>query len=635
MTGIFCLPIDSETMHPQTHSHVLNRLELLAPAKNLAYGIEAINHGADAVYMGGPAFGARSAAGNSLEDIEALARHAHRFGAQVFVAFNTLLHDHELEQARRLTHQIYEAGADALIVQDMGLLAQDLPPIALHASTQTDNRTPEKVKFLQDVGFSQVVLARELSLAQIREISAATNVQLEFFIHGALCVSYSGQCNISHARTGRSANRGECAQLCRLPCSLQKPDGEVLVADSHLLSLKDMDQTDNLEALIAAGIRSFKIEGRLKGLDYVKNVTAWYRKKLDAILEHRSDLVAASAGRCSYSFEPDPKKSFNRGSTDYFLNGRKPGIDSTKSPKYVGEPLGRVTRVTKDGIEIDGKQVTLNNGDGLGFFKPNNELVGMRLNKVEEKAESKLLLLSERMPGLKVGSELYRNHDSAFSKMLEKASADRRIRVDMELSECDEGLRLTLTDEQGISATVRLPCDKQPADNPERALQQARDQLGKLGNTLFVARKIELVVTRPLFIAASQLNGLRRDGIAALEAARVASYQRPERRIALRDVSYPQHRLSYLGNVLNIAAEQFFREHGVERMAPAYEANKEEGEVVLMITKHCIRYSQNLCPKEVPGLKAEPLALKMGKDTFRLRFDCNRCEMQVMGSLKR
>jgi putative protease len=517
----------------------------------------------------------------------------------------------------------------------MGLLALDLPPIALHASTQTDNRTPEKVKFLQDVGFSQVVLARELSLAQIREISAATNVQLEFFIHGALCVSYSGQCNISHARTGRSANRGECAQLCRLPCSLQKPDGEVLVADSHLLSLKDMDQTDNLEALIAAGIRSFKIEGRLKGLDYVKNVTAWYRKKLDAILEHRSDLVAASAGRCSYSFEPDPKKSFNRGSTDYFLNGRKPGIDSTKSPKYVGEPLGRVTKVTKDGIEIDGKQVTLNNGDGLGFFKPNNELVGMRLNKVEEKAESKLLLLSERMPGLKVGTELYRNHDSAFSKMLEKASADRRIRVDMQLSECDEGLCLTLTDEQGISAAVTLPCDKQPADNPERALQQARDQLGKLGNTLFVARKIELVVTRPLFIAASQLNGLRRDGIAALEAARVASYQRPERRIALRDISYPQNRLSYLGNVLNSAAEQFFREHGVERIAPAYEANKEEGEVVLMITKHCIRYSQNLCPKEVPGLKAEPLALKMGKDTFRLRFDCNRCEMQVMGSLKR
>lgn len=631
MTGIFCLPIDSETMHPQTHSHALNRLELLAPAKNLAYGIEAINHGADAVYMGGPAFGARSAAGNSLDDIEALARHAHRFGAQVFVAFNTLLHDHELEQARRLTHQIYEAGADALIVQDMGLLALDLPPIALHASTQTDNRTPEKVKFLQDVGFSQVVLARELSLAQIREISAATNVQLEFFIHGALCVSYSGQCNISHARTGRSANRGECAQLCRLPCSLQKPDGEVLVADSHLLSLKDMDQTDNLEALIAAGIRSFKIEGRLKGLDYVKNVTAWYRKKLDAILDSRSDLVAASAGRCSYSFEPDPKKSFNRGSTDYFLNGRQQGIDSTKSPKYVGEPLGRVTKVTRDGIEIDGKQVTLNNGDGLGFFKPNNELVGMRLNKVE----GKQLLLSESMPGLKVGTELYRNHDQAFSKMLEKASADRRIRVDMQLSECDEGIRLDLTDEQGISAAVRLPCDKQPADNPERALQQARDQLGKLGNTLFVAHKIELAFTHPLFIAASQLNGLRRDGIAALEAARVASYQRPERRIALRDISYPQHRLSYLGNVLNSAAEQFFREHGVERIAPAYEANKEEGEVVLMITKHCIRYSQNLCPKEVPGLKAEPLELKMGKDTFRLRFDCNRCEMQVMGSLKR
>lgn len=613
----------------QDHTQT-NRLELLAPAKNLAYGIEAINHGADAVYMGGPAFGARSAAGNSLEDIEALARHAHRFGAQVFVAFNTLLHDHELEQARRLTHQIYEAGADALIVQDMGLLALDLPPIALHASTQTDNRTPEKVKFLQDVGFSQVVLARELSLEQIREISAATQVQLEFFIHGALCVSYSGQCNISHARTGRSANRGECAQLCRLPCSLQTPGGEVLVENSHLLSLKDMDQTANLEALIAAGIRSFKIEGRLKGLDYVKNVTAWYRQKLDAILERRPDLVASSAGRCSYGFTPDPKKSFNRGSTDYFLHGRQSGIDSTRSPKYVGEPLGRVSRVTRDGIEIDGKPVSLNNGDGLGFFKPGGELVGMRLNKVE----GKQLLLSERMPGLKVGTEIFRNHDQAFSKLLEKPSADRRIRVDMQLSECEEGIRLALVDEQGIGASVTLPCDRQPADNPARALQQARDQLGKLGNTLFVARQIELAFTSPLFIAASMLNGLRRDGIAALEAARLAAYRRPERRIPLRDATYPQHRLSYLGNVLNSAAEQFFREHGVGRIAPAYEANKEQGEVVLMITKHCIRYSQHLCPKEVPGLKAEPLELKMGKDSFRLRFDCHRCEMQVMGSLK-
>ncbi|MNO77901.1 putative protease YhbU precursor [compost metagenome] len=613
----------------QDHTQT-NRLELLAPARNLAYGIEAINHGADAVYMGGPAFGARSAAGNSIEDIEALARHAHRFGAQVFVAFNTLLHDHELEQARRLTHQIYEAGADALIVQDMGLLALDLPPIALHASTQTDNRTPEKVKFLQDVGFSQVVLARELSLEQIRAISAQTQVQLEFFIHGALCVSYSGQCNISHARTGRSANRGECAQLCRLPCSLQTPGGEVLVENSHLLSLKDMDQSANLEALIAAGIRSFKIEGRLKGLDYVKNVTAWYRQKLDAILERRPDLVAASAGRCSYGFTPDPKKSFNRGSTDYFLHGRKPDIDSPRSPKYLGEPLGRVSRVTRDGIEIDGKPVTLNNGDGLGFFKPGGELVGMRLNKVE----GKQLLLSERMPGLKVGTEIFRNHDQAFSKVLEKPSADRRIRVDMELVECDEGLRLELVDEQGIGAAVTLPCDKQPADNPARALQQARDQLAKLGNTLFVARRIELAFTSPLFIAASLLNGLRRDGIAALEAARLAAYRRPERRIPLRGATYPQHRLSYLGNVLNSAAEQFFREHGVERIAPAYEANKEQGEVVLMITKHCIRYSQHLCPKEVPGLKAEPLELKMGKDTFRLRFDCHRCEMQVMGSLK-
>ncbi|MGL5948021.1 MAG: peptidase U32 family protein, partial [Aeromonas sp.] len=599
----------------------------------LSYGIEAINHGADAVYVGGPAFGARSAAGNSLEDIEALAKHAHRFGAQVFVAFNTLLHDSELAQAEKLIHQIYAAGADALIVQDLGLLQLDLPPIALHASTQTDNRSPEKVKFLQDVGFSQVVLARELSLEQIGAISAQSQVQLEFFIHGALCVSYSGQCNISYARTGRSANRGECAQLCRLPCALQTPSGEVLVENSHLLSLKDMDQTANLEALIAAGIRSFKIEGRLKGLDYVKNVTAWYRQKLDAILAKRPDLVPASAGRCTYTFTPDPKKSFNRGSTDYFLHGRQDDIDSAHSPKYVGEKLGTVTKVTAQGIELDGrllKDKTLNNGDGLGFFKVGHELVGMRLNKVEGKS----LQLSERVAGLKVGTELYRNLDHAFSKLLEKPSATRRIALDIRLQETASGIALHLSDEQGVSVRAEMSVEKTVAENSERATQHTREQLAKLGATAFSARSVTLAWAAPLFISAGQLNSLRREAIALLEAKRLADYRRPLKAIALTEARYPQRRLSYLGNALNQAAVAFFQAHGVDRVAPAYEANQETGEVVLMTTKHCIRWSQNLCHKQVAGIKPESLALKMGKDTFRLRFDCARCEMQVLGTLK-
>ncbi|MDO2947072.1 peptidase U32 family protein [Aeromonas simiae] len=606
------------------------RLELLAPAKTLEYGIEAINHGADAVYIGGPAFGARSAAGNSVADIEALARHAHRFGAQVFVACNTLLYDHELEGASRMAHQIYEAGADALIVQDLGLLRCDLPPIALHASTQIDNRTPEKVKFLEEVGFSQVVLARELSLEQIRAICATTSVQIECFIHGALCVSYSGQCNISYARTGRSANRGECAQLCRLPCTLQKPGGEVLVADKHLLSLKDMDQSDNLEALIDAGVRSFKIEGRLKDLGYVKNVTAWYRQQLDAIMARRPELARASAGRCTHAFTPNPKKSFNRGSTDYFLHDRHADIGSPDSPKSLGEPLGQVKRVTRSGIEL-GNGITVNNGDGVAFFNPRGELVGARVNEVSGGE----LRFNEPVRGLKAGSLLYRNHDQAFSRLLEKKSSERRIDLDLHLSVTPDTLSLRVTDEQGFCVTCEAAGQFAAADNPERAQQQVRDQLAKLGSTIFVARAVEIEWDLPRFVPAGLLNGLRREAAERLDAARIAGWKRPARRVALKEAVYPAKRLNYLGNALNQAAVAFFQEHGVGRVAPAFEAGQEQGEAVLMITKHCIRYSQNLCHKQHPEIKPEPLELKMGKDTFRLRFDCVRCEMQVLGSLKR
>ncbi|MGL6176294.1 MAG: peptidase U32 family protein, partial [Vibrionaceae bacterium] len=454
----------------------LSRIELLAPAKNLEFGMQAIKHGADAVYIGGPSFGARSAAGNSLQDIEKLAQYAHQFGAQVFVALNTLLYDNELQAAQTLAHQLYTAGADALIIQDLGLLQLDLPPIALHASTQTDNRTPEKVKFLQDVGFSQVVLARELSLQQIRAIRDSTSpeVQLEFFIHGALCVSYSGQCNISYARTGRSANRGECAQLCRLPCSLQTAKGETLVDNAHLLSLKDMDQSANLHSLIDAGIRSFKIEGRLKSLDYVKNVTAWYRQKLDAILEQRPDLTKSSAGRCHYTFTPDPKKSFNRGQTDYFLHGRKPNIDSPLSPKFIGEPVGKVSRIDKDRIEISAlAAVDFNNGDGLSFFDNKNKLSGTRINK----ATGTTLQLHEANRALKVGTLIYRNHDQAFIQLLEKESAKRLIGIDITLREQADGLQLELIDEQNVRVCAAIVCEKVAATNQERAWQATYDQL--------------------------------------------------------------------------------------------------------------------------------------------------------------
>lgn len=606
-----------------------NRLELLAPAKNLAFGIEAIKHGADAVYIGGPAFGARAAAGNSVADIEQLAAFAHRYGAQVFVALNTILKDSELAQAEVLAHQIWNAGADALIVQDLGLLQCDLPPIALHASTQLDNRTPEKVRFLQDVGFSQVVLARELSLEQIRAVSEQTSVQLEFFIHGALCVAYSGQCYISHALTGRSANRGECAQICRVPCSLKTREGETLVQDQHLLSLKDMNQTANLRAMIDAGIRSFKIEGRLKDLSYIKNVTAWYRQHLDEILEERPELSRSSAGRSQYSFVPNPDKTFNRGSTDYFLLGRQPTITSFRTPKYIGEEVGKVTRVGPNWFEVSG-ETEFNNGDGLCYFNARQVVNGLRVNR----ADGRRLFTVEPVRGLTVNTVLYRNRDQVFDGTLEKESATRQIGVTQHFSETTDGFLLQMTDEQGFSVSIPLVAEKSPANNPERAFQSIREQLAKLGNTLFYSQHIDVTLEQAWFIPVSALNALRRQAVEALEAARINGYQRPLRHQAVGNPAFPQENLSYLGNVYNHAAENFYRMHGVDDIAPAYELNQEADEVSLMITKHCLRYTQNMCPKEVKGLKPDPLVLEMGNDIFRLKFDCKRCEMHVLGKLK-
>ena len=607
------------------------KLELLAPAKNLEFGIEAINHGADALYIGGPTFGARAAAGNSVADIAKLAAYAHRYDAKVLVAFNTILRDDELEDAQRLTHQLYDAGVDALIVQDLGLLRLDLPPIALHASTQLDNRTPEKVRFLEEVGFSRAVLARELSLAQIREIAQQTSIQLEFFIHGALCVSYSGQCYISHAITGRSANRGECAQLCRVPCTLENRDGVALAKDQHLLSLKDMNQSANLQALADAGISSFKIEGRLKDLSYVKNVTAWYRQQLDAIMAGQPQWQRASVGRSRYTFTPKPEKSFNRGSTDYFLHGRQIEINSFLSPKFAGEPVGTVSRLGDKWLEVQSNEI-FHNGDGISYFNQKKELVGLRVNR----AEGNRLFPAEAMRGLSVGTELFRNHDQELEKLLEKKSAELHIRVTMQLSETDEGVSLQITDEQGISASVTLALVKEPASNPERALTTLQEQLAKLGNTMFVADKVEIALSQPWFIPVSSLNALRRDAVQQLELARAAAYQRPEPSTQHSPLAvFPQQKLTYLGNVYNQQAASFYQQHGVGTIAPAYEMNQETDEVSLMITKHCLRYSFNQCPKErEPGFKPESLVLKMGKEAFRLKFDCKRCEMHVLGKLK-
>lgn len=613
-------------------------LELLSPAKNADFGIEAIKHGADAVYIGGPAYGARAKVPNTVEDIARLVKYAHRFNAEVFVTLNTIFHDNELEGARHIAYQLYDAGVDALIVQDMGLLEVDLPPIQLHASTQTDIRTVEKAKFLDQVGFSQIVLARELDLKSIQQIADATTCNLEFFIHGALCVAFSGQCFISHAHTGRSANRGECSQECRLPYRLEDSKGRVIGNDKHYLSMKDNDQSANLRALIGAGISSFKIEGRYKDLPYVKNATAHYRQLLDEILLDMPEYAKTSSGFTTFSFTPQPEKTFNRSATDYFVNGRQADIGAFDTPKFSGEEVGKVTKVAKDYFEVD-SQIALHNGDGLCFFDVHKELVGMRINTVE----GKRLTPNEMPEDMRRGMVVYRNRDHAFMRLLEKDSAVRKISVDMVFYETSDGFALSVTDEDGFSATAFSQQAKDPAQNKEKAEANLRENLTKLGNTDFALNAIRFELSDAWFIPASSINALRRDAIEQLEQVRLAGYQRPEKRQALEPPAiYPEDTLSYLANVYNQKARTFYEKHGVKMIAAAYEANQELEEVPLMITKHCLRFSHGMCPKEAKGVigvqgtvTAEPMTLINGNDRFTLKFDCKPCEMHVMGKIRK
>jgi putative protease len=613
-------------------------LELLSPAKNADFGIEAINHGADAVYIGGPAYGARAKAPNSVEDIAKLVKHAHRFNAEVFVTLNTIFHDNELEGARAIVYQLYDAGVDALIVQDMGLIEMDLPPIQLHASTQTDIRTIEKARFLDQVGFSQIVLARELDLKTIQQISDVTTCNLEFFVHGALCVAFSGQCFISHAHTGRSANRGECSQECRLPYRLEDSQGRVIGNDKHYLSMKDNDQSVNLRALIGAGISSFKIEGRYKDLPYVKNATAHYRQLLDEILIDMPEYAKTSTGLTTFSFRPQPEKTFNRSATDYFVNGRKADIGAFDTPKFSGEEVGKVTKVMKDHFEVD-SQIDLHNGDGLCFFDVHKELVGMRINT----AEGKRLTPNEMPEDMRRGMTIYRNRDHAFMRLLEKDSAIRKIPVNMQLYETPEGFELSVTDSDGLGVTVFCRIEKQSAQQVEKAEESLRENLAKLGGTDFVAKTISLNLSQPWFVPASTINGLRRNAIEQLAQVRTESYKRPEKRLPVNPPAiYPEDTLSYLANVYNKKARVFYEKHGVKMIAAAYEANQELDEVPLMITKHCLRFSHGMCPKEAKGVigvqgtvTAEPMTLINGNDKFTLKFDCRPCEMHVMGKIRK
>ena len=628
-------------MYLQTNN---NKLELLSPAKNIDIAKQAILHGADAVYIGGPHFGARHNAGNSVSDIAELVEFAHRFYAKVFVTLNTILHDNELEIARQLIWQLYDAGVDALIVQDMGILAMDIPPIDLHASTQMDIRTPEKAKFLSDVGFSQIVLARELNLTEIANIHQQIDANIEFFIHGALCVAFSGQCYISHAQTGRSANRGDCSQACRLPFTLKDDQGRVVAYEKHLLSMKDNNQSENLIELIQAGVRSFKIEGRYKDLSYVKNITAFYRKKLDEILEKSDDFVSASSGRTQHSFTPDPNRTFHRGATDYFVRGRQANIGAFDSPKFIGLPIGEMTKVTNQAIDIKSEKV-LTNGDGLNVLVK-REIVGFRADKVEKIANNHYRVFPNELPkvfhSLKLPYQINRNLDHNWQQALLKESSSRRIGVAFELFNQSNVVQLIATSEEGCSVKIALKGEFELAEQSDKALKNIKDSLSKLGQTIYYLTDLNVNLTEIFFIPSSQLNQLRRDIIDKLTLERLTHYQRKLRKPQTEPVPiYPEEQLSFLANIYNHKAREFYTQHGVKLIESAFEAHEIKDDAPLMITKHCLRFAFNLCPKQAKGIqgvktKVTPMKLiQNNNEELILKFNCKACEMQVWGKIKK
>ncbi len=601
-----------------------HRLELLAPAKTAEIGIAAINHGADAVYIGGPAFGARAAAANSLGEIERLVRHARLFHARVYATVNTIFDDAELEQAVVLAHNLWNAGVDALIIQDMGLLECELPPIPLHASTQCDIRLPEKAAFLEAVGFQQLVVARELTLAEIRKLRAATTVALEFFVHGALCVSYSGQCYISEVLTGRSANRGECAQFCRHRCSLRRANGDE-VAEGFLLSLQDLNLSGQLRTLVDAGISSFKIEGRLKDAGYVKNVTAAYRLELDAILEERPGC-RSSSGRCHFSFTPNPAKSFHRGGTDYCIGRRDNRSAGIRTPKATGEPLGPVVEIRGNRFRLATDSVVAA-GDGLCFFDRDGNLHGVRVNRVD----GDWISLRQRAR-FGVGTVLNRNLDIAFNRLLNKSVSPRRIELSMTLRqlvrEHREGLLLTLVDEDGLCSETFRPLQCVPAEQPGQAKVAALRQLSRLGSTFFTLKELTSDLYGDPFLAAAVLNELRRQAVAAHEEVRRRAHRRQTAPRANNTVPWIAETAGVLDNIRNTRAAAFYRRHGAEIVGPLDPA--EATGLALMRTRYCVKYQLGLCPHKGVGLADRRLFLRDRSGERELRFDCVRCEMTVL-----
>jgi putative protease len=604
------------------------KVEILAPAKNLFQGMAAINAGADAVYIGAPQFGARTNATNSVEDIAELVEYAHLFKAQVFVVINTILYDKELDACKKLIYQLYDIKVDALIVQDMAIMEMDLPPIVIHASTQANNRDPQHVKFLADAGMKRVVLARELNLDQIKEIHEASDVELEFFVSGALCVSFSGNCYMSIAGGERSANRGSCAQNCRLPYSLTDGTGETLIKNSHLLSIKDLDLSDQLPNLIEVGVTSFKIEGRLKDLVYVKNNVSFLRKKLDAFLENNEQFKKASSGRTFYNFEAEMDKSFNRGYSDYFVNKRTDKIGSWESPKSQGQVIGKIVELTNKGYIIENAD-KLNNGDGLYFINENNEADGVQINTV-----SNGVVIPNTYKTIKVGTMIYRNSDAEFTKLVEREdSAIRKIGVTLNFTETQEGFELQVIDEDGHQSTSILKIEKEIAKNEQSTLPNIKKNLSKTGNTPFIVDEINIEFSQNWFLPISKINDIRRTVLENLVDVRVKEYHVEEFQITKTDHPYPVKELDFTYNVANKLSREFYKRHGVTEIEKAFELQWDPGKARVMVTKYCVKYELGKCPRfqrETMGEKVvEPLTLKNGDNEYKLKFNCKPCEMEI------
>lgn len=585
------------------------KIEILAPARDLIGGMAAINSGADAVYIGAPQFGARSNANNSIADVAELVKYAHLFNAQVFVVINTILYDNELETCRAMIWELYDIGVDALIIQDMAIMEMDLPPIVLHASTQANNRDKEKIKFLKDAGIKRVVLARELNLHQIKEIYDYADVELEFFVTGALCVSFSGNCYMSVANGERSANRGSCAQNCRLPYNLIDGNGDTLIRNSHLLSIKDLDVSDQIPNLIEAGIVSFKIEGRLKDVAYVKNNVSYLRQKLDSFLEGSDKYTKASSGRCTYTFDSTLSRTFNRGYTNYFVNDRHNSIGSWESPKSKGQYIGKLIRTIGGAYEIENGEL-LNNGDGLCFINENNEADGIYVNKAENGK-----VYPNVLKEIKDGTFIYRNNDAAFIKIVEREdSAIRKIGTTLLLTENENGFELIATDEDGNVSTVKLEHPKEKTKTGESIEENIKVQLAKTGFTPYSADEINVMFSENWFLPISKINEMRRNVFEQLSEIRLANYVREEHQLVKTSHPYPETKLDFMYNVSNKTARKFYERHGVTEIEKAFELQWDPGKSRVMTTKYCIKYELKKCPihqKDIVGVKVkEPLVLK-------------------------